>query len=411
MDKKVLDSIPTLQNTDVAYKTVIVRLDLNVPVKDGKITDFGRINGAKRTLDYLIANKAKIVILSHFSRVKSIDDIKSGKKSLKLVAAALKKMYPKMNVEFITDSVDKKLPQIVKKMTPNDMLLLENTRYNDVNAKGEVVKLESKNNPELGKFWASLGDVFVNDAFATIHRGHASNAGINKNMKVKCIGYLIQDELQNIVKFNKDSVKPIVSIVGGAKIADKIILLEKLMEMSDMVLIGGGMAFTFLNALGINVGGSMVEKEMLDTAKKLYKKYSNKIVLPEDALCATKFEDQEPVTYMVNEIPNEYMGLDIGPKSLKKFLKVLESAQTIFWNGPTGVFEFSNYATSTKEISEVIVKRTKDANAFSLIGGGDTAAAACKFAKKEEFSWVSTGGGATLAVIQGDELPGLISKK
>ncbi len=411
MTKESLKKIPTIQNTDVASKRVILRLDLNVPVKNGKITSYERINGAKQTLDYLINSDCKIIILSHFSRIKSKDDIKSGKKSLKIVANALQKIYPRMNIIFVKDSYDKKLPSLIKKMKKNDILLLGNTRYNDVDVKtGKVVKLESKNDTKLGKFWASLADVFVNDAFATIHREHASNAGIGKYIKRYCIGFLIQKELEKIVDFNKGSAKPIVSIVGGAKISDKIILLETLMKISDRVLIGGGMAFTFLRALGINVGGSMVEKDMLPTAKRLYKEFKDKIVLPTDALVATRFANVEPEELNVDKIDKKQMALDIGPTSLKQFLEVIKCGQTFFWNGPTGVFEFSHYSKSTKEIALAVAKQTKSESAFSLIGGGDTAAAVIKFAKKTDFSWVSTGGGATLAVIQGDKLPGLIVK-
>lgn len=412
MVKDFLNFIPYLQDTDVVNKRVILRLDLNVPMKDGKITNYERITATKKTISYLIDSGSKIIILSHLSRIKSADDIKSGKKSLKPVAAALTKMFPKMKIIFVKDSYDKKLPSMVKKMKPNEILLLENTRYNDVDVKtGKVVKLESKNDPKLAKFWASLADVFVNDAFATIHRGHASNAGIGHFIKSDCIGFLIQEELEKIVKFNKSSPKPIVSVVGGAKIADKIPLLETIMKISDQVLIGGGMAFTFLKALGVNVGGSIVEKEMLKTAKDLYKTYKDKIILPVDVLAANKFANVTPEEVSLDKMDKTQMGLDIGPESLKNFLKVIQLGQSFFWNGPTGVFEFSNFATSTKEIALAIAKRTKDESAFSLIGGGDTAAAVLKFAKKDQFSWVSTGGGATLAIIQGDELPGLIFKK
>lgn len=412
MTKNQLKKMPFIQNVDLAEKKVIVRLDLNVPVKDGKITNFERINGAKQTLNYLMSNNCKIIILSHFSRIKSVDDINSGKKSLKLVVDTLKQMYPKMNFIFVKDSYDKKLPAMVNKMTRKDILVLENTRYNDVDVKtGKVVKLESKNDPKLAKFWASLADVFVNDAFATIHRGHASNAGIAKYIKKSCIGFLVYQELEQISKFNSDNAKPIVSIVGGAKISDKIILLEKLMKMSNQVLIGGGMAFTFLKALGVNVGASKVEKEMFGVARKLYHKYQDKIVLPIDALVANKFEDVKPILTNFEKIKKDQMCLDIGFKSLKQFLRVIKQGQTFFWNGPTGVFEFKNFSNSTKHIAKAIAKQTTDFSVYSLIGGGDTAAAACKFAKKDDFSWVSTGGGATLSVIQGDKLPGLAKIK
>lgn len=412
MTTEQLNKIPAIQNVDLTNKRVIVRLDLNVPVKDGKITSYERIEATRKTLDYLIDSGCKIIILSHFSRIKTKEDILSGKKSLKVVVPALQKMFPKMHIIFVKNSYDKKLPSIVRKMKSNQILLLENTRYNDVSRKtGKVTKLESGNDPKLGKFWASLANIFVNDAFATIHRGHASNAGISKYIKKSCIGFLIQQELENIVNFNKFSTRPIVSIVGGAKIADKIILLEQLMKISNQVLIGGGMANTFLAALGVDVGGSFVEKEMFQEAKRIYKEYKNKIVLPVDALVANKFANVEPQVASYGKIKSNQMSLDIGPETLKQFLRVISLGQTIFWNGPTGVFELSNFSKSSKEITLAIANQTKEQSAFSLIGGGDTAAAVTKFAKHYNFSWVSTGGGATLAVIQGDQLPGLIASK
>lgn len=410
MEKTALKKIPLLQNTEVTNKRCLVRVDFNVPIKDGKITSLARITAAKPTIDYLLRAKAKIILLSHLSRIKSVDDIKSGKKSLKIVAKALAKMYPNNKVIFVADSTSKKLPQMVKSMKANEIILLENTRYKDVNVKTkQVVKLESKNNPALAKFWASLGDVYVNDAFATIHREHASNVGIASHIKSRCIGFLIQKELENIVKFNQNSTRPIISVIGGAKIADKITLLKTLMEISDQVLIGGGMANTFLASQNIAMGKSLIEKQMLLTARALYARYRNKIILPIDLKVAKDFKDAEGKVVSIRNIPNDTMALDIGPKSIKQFAKVIKNARTIFWNGPTGVSEFTNYATSTNEIAKAIAKATAS-SAFSLIGGGDTAAAATKHEKTSSFSYISTGGGATLSVIAGDRLPGLFSK-
>ncbi|XQP55271.1 MAG: phosphoglycerate kinase [Mycoplasmoidaceae bacterium] len=410
MDDKLLKKIPLLQNTEVTNKHCLVRVDFNVPIKDGKITSLARITAAKQTIDYLLRAKAKVILLSHLSRIKSVDDIKSGKKSLKVVAKALAKMYPKNKIVFIPDNTSKKLPQLIKNMKSSEIFLLENTRYQDVNLKTkQVVKRESKNDPKLAKFWASLGDVYVNDAFATIHRGHASNAGIAKYIKSKCIGFLIQKELENIVKFNPNSTRPIISIIGGAKIADKISLLQTLMEMSDQVLIGGGMANTFLASQGVNMGKSLVEQEMLTTARILYAKYRTKIMLPIDLNVCKEFKDNKGMTVSIRNIPKDMMALDIGPKTLKQYLKMIRYGRTIFWNGPTGVSEFEKYALSTNEIAKAIAKATAGSS-FSLIGGGDTAAAATKHVKPTEFSYISTGGGATLAVIAGDKLPGLFTK-
>lgn len=405
-----LNKIPYLQNIEVTNKRCLVRVDFNVPIKDGKITSLARIIAVKPTIDYLLRAKAKIILLSHLSRVKSIDDIKSGKKSLKIVAKALAKMYPNNKVIFVENNTSKKLPSLAKNMKANEIILLENTRYQDVDIKTkQVVKRESKNDPKLAKFWASLGEVFVNDAFATIHRGHASNAGIASHIKNKCIGFLIQNELENITKFNDNSTRPIISIIGGAKIADKITLLQTLMEMSDLVLIGGGMANTFVASQNINLGKSLVENEMLHTARVLYAKYKNKIMLPVDFKVNKEFKDVEGKVVSVKNFPKDMMALDIGPKTIKQYLKLIKHGRTIFWNGPTGVSEFTHYATSTNEIAKAIAKATV-ASAFSLIGGGDTAAAATKHTKASEFSYISTGGGATLSVIAGDKLPGLFTK-
>lgn len=409
LTQQILKAIPKIQDLSLENKKVLVRLDLNVPIKDGKITSMERINACKKTIDHLIKNNCKIVLISHLSRIKSIDDVNSGKKSLAVVADALAQIYPKNKVTFVKDSYDRNLPKMINEMQPTDIMLLENTRYNDVDKSGNVIKLESKNSQELGKFWANLCEVFVNDAFATIHRGHASNAGIMKYINKYCIGFLIQEELEKIVAFNERIEKPKISIVGGAKIADKIILLETLMKNSDQVLIGGGMANTFLAAKGINVGKSLIEKDMIETAKKLLVKYKDKIVLPIDANVGKEFKDEPGTQVGLVDIGTEMMILDIGMKTTKKYVETISNAETIFWNGTTGVNEFKNFENSTKDIAQAIANVTKK-GAYSLIGGGDTAGAAVKFADKNDFSWVSTGGGATLAVIQGDDLPGLLKK-
>ena len=411
MDSKLLKKIPTLQNADLTNKRCLVRVDFNVPVKDGKIVNPARILAAKQTINFLLRANAKIILLSHFSRIKSVDDVKFGKKSLEIVAKYLQKVFPKQNIIFVKNNTDPKLPKIIKNMSSNDILLLENTRYKDVNLKtGQVVKLESKNSKKLARFWAKLGDAYVNDAFATIHREHASNAGIASLIKEKYIGFLVQNELERIVKFNAYSDRPIISIIGGAKISDKITLLETLMELSDQVLIGGAMANTFLASLGINMGKSLVEKEMLTFAKNLYIKYKDKIMLPVDFKACNEFKDNPAHLITLDSIPSDLMALDIGPKTIKLYLKVIKDAKSIFWNGPLGVNEFENYNESSSAISNAIAQATTE-GAYSLIGGGDTVAAATKTVSKSAYSFVSTGGGATLAVIANDELPGLFFSK
>lgn len=412
MERSQLNNLPSIQNADVTNKTCLVRVDFNVPIKDEKITDLSRIKAAKPTIDYLLKGRAKVVLLSHLSRIKSINDIKSGKKSLLVVAKALQSLYPKHKVIFVKDNHDKRLPKIVQQMKNNEIILLENTRYQDVDVKtGKVAKRESKNDKRLAKFWASLGDVYVNDAFATIHRCHASNAGIASHMKEKYLGFLVINELENIAKFDRYSTKPVVSIIGGAKISDKIKLIEKLMVMSDQVIIGGGMANTFLSSLGINVGRSLYEPEMDQVARTLYNKYKEKIILPVDLNMVKSFENTKGQVYQLKKIPNNLMALDVGPKSIKQFTKIIKYAKTIFWNGPTGVSEFSNFSASTRAISLAIAEATSLNGAYSLVGGGDTAAAAVKFTNANSFSFISTGGGATLSVIAGDKLPGIFVRR
>ena len=401
-------SLTSVDAVDVANKTVVVRVDFNVPLKDGKIIDPNRINAARKTIDYLISNNCKIILLSHLSRIKTLDDIKSNKKSLLPVCNYLKTIYGDKNVFFATDGFSPVIIDFIKNtMKPQQIMLFENTRYNDFDlVTNQLVKKESKCDHKLAKQWASLCDVFVNDAFGTIHRCHASNYGIIKNCKKWCIGFLVKHELENILKFNENAPKPIVSIVGGSKISDKVILLNKLMAISDYVLIGGGMSFLFLKALGFDIGKSIYESEMLEIAKEIYNKHKNKIILPIDVIATTEFADIKGNEITIGQPMNNLMGLDIGPKTTKIFVDKIKNAKTIFWNGPSGVFEFNHYQKSTKEIAEAICFATKN-GAFSLIGGGDTAFAATKFCDKSKFSFVSTGGGATLAIIQGSDLPGL----
>lgn len=408
MHKFNFKSLVSIDTVNVANKTVVVRVDFNVPLKDGVITDSSRIDAARKTIDYLLDNNCKVILLSHLSRIKSADDIKSGKKSLLPVYNYLKTIYGENNVFFATDGLSPVVDEFIKKeMKPKQIMLFENTRYQDFDLENnKLTKKESKCDDTLAKKWANLADVFVNDAFATIHRCHASNYGIIKHCKQWCIGFLIKHELENILKFHDQAPKPIVSIVGGAKISDKVILLNRLMAMSDNVLIGGGMSFLFLKALNYDIGKSLFESEMLQVASDIYKKYKDKIILPVDVIAANEFADVKGKKIAVGNSFDNLMGLDVGPKTTKLFTKKIKAAKTIFWNGPTGVFEFKHYQKSSKKVAKAISCATKHGG-FSLIGGGDTAFAATKFCDKSKFSFVSTGGGATLAIIQGSDLPGL----
>lgn len=407
---KNYDNKKTLNDVNVDKKNVIVRVDFNVPMEQGKITDTKRIDAAIPTIQYLINKKAKIILLSHFGRIEKIEDIKSGKNSLEPISVylnkALKKNNNNINVIFVEDNTSGDLPQIIKNANPGDVILLQNTRYNDLNAAGEKVKLESKCDDKLSKFWASLGEVFVNDAFATAHRNHASNSGIAKNIKESCVGLLMQKEIENLSKLINNPKRPVVSIIGGAKIADKIDLIYRLCEMSDTVIIGGGMALTFLKAQGYDIGKSFYESEMLVNAKDIFSKNKEKIFLPIDFKTAPEFKDVSGKQQNIQDPWGNVMGLDIGTKSIAKVLDIVDKANTIFWNGPLGVFEFNNFSDSTIALIKAISKRTA-AGAQTVVGGGDSAAAAEKFGTVKDFTFISTGGGAALTFLDGSGLPGL----
>jgi phosphoglycerate kinase len=399
----------TLIDINLTNKTVILRADLNVPVKNGIINDDKRIKSTIPTIDFLLSKGAKIVILSHLSRIKKVEDL-YGAKSLKPVAMDLaKKLTGKANVSFLDVNTGQRVTDFVKNMKSKDIVVLENTRYNDFNiTKNEVVKLESKNNPELAKFWASLGDVFVNDAFGTAHRAHASNVGIASNVKESCVGLLVEEELKKLGAGLDNPKKPYVAIVGGAKVSDKIGVIKTLIKDADKILIGGGMAYTFLKSQGHKIGTSLVEDDQLQVAKEILDMSNGKLFLPVDHLCASEFSDVTATTTTSVEIPDNMMALDIGPKTIKKYQELLMGAKTIAWNGPLGVFEFSNYANGTKKICETIAMETKK-GCYSIIGGGDSASAAIKLGFEKEFTHISTGGGASLAYIEKVELPGIKS--
>lgn len=394
-----------LTDMDLENKTVIVRLDLNVPIKDGKVVDDKRIREALPTLNYLIDNNCKIIILSHLSRIKSLEEKKSGKKSLKPVYEDIKHKISNVKIDFYPKNNDPKLREIISNMPLKSILLLENTRYNDIEDDGSFSKKESKNNEELGKFWASLAEVFVNDAFGTAHRAHASNAGIAKNIKKSCVGFLVEKELTMLSKPLEHPSKPFVAIFGGAKISDKIESIENIAKLADYILIGGAMSYTFLKALGHNIGISLVEEEAITTAKDLLNKYKNKLILPIDSQCSKDFSNSRP-THFGLEIDDEYMGLDIGHDTVKLFGKYIDNAKTIIWNGPLGVFEFEHYSKGTEAICKHMAKSTKN-GAITIIGGGDSAAAAISLGYENSFTHISTGGGASLTFFEGKNLIGI----
>ena len=384
----------SIKDFDLKDKKVIIRCDFNVPMKDGKITDDNRIIQSIPTIEYAINHGAKVILMSHLGKVKTEEDKKT--KSLKPVANRLEKLLNK-NVIFINETRGEKLEHAISDMKNGDVILMENTRFEDIDG-----KKESTNDVELGKYWASLGDIFINDAFGTAHREHASNVGIASNID-SGVGFLIEKELSILEPAITKPKRPFVVILGGAKVSDKIKVIENLTEIADYILIGGGMCHTFLKAEGYNVGNSLVDNESLDFCSKVLKEHENKILLPVDLVVNNEFKDEKGKIKDINQIEDEEMGLDIGPKTIELFSKYIKDAKQIIWNGPMGVFEFENYQNGTKMICEAMSKN----NGITIIGGGDSAAAAIKFGYKEKFTHISTGGGASLELLEGKILPGI----
>lgn len=387
----------TIRDVDLKNKVVLMRVDFNVPMKDGVITDENRIIQALPTIKYALENDAKLVLFSHLGRVKEEAD--KAKNSLAPVAKRLAELL-KQEVTFIPETRGEKLEKAIKAMKPRDIVMFENTRFEDIDG-----KKESKNDPELGKYWASLGDIFVNDAFGTAHRAHASNAGIAANKDVVVAGFLMEKEINFIGGAVDNPKRPFVAILGGAKVSDKISVIENLINKADKILICGAMAYTFFKALGYEVGTSKCELDYVDYAKGLLEKANGKIVLPVDTVVAKKFaENARSKAVPSTEIPADKMGLDIGPKTLSLFKKELKGAKTVVWNGPAGVFEFDKFAKGTNGICEILANLK---GAITIIGGGDSAAAAIKLGYEDKFSHISTGGGASLEYLEGKALPGV----
>lgn len=379
----------TIRDFDLKNKKVIIRVDFNVPIKDGIITDDNRIRQSMETINYALDNGAKVILMSHLGRVKTAED--KMKNSLKPVYNYLKNIFN--NLIFIDTTRGKKLEDTINNMKARDIVLIENTRFEDF-----PEKLESSNDKNLGKYWASLGDIFINDAFGTSHRSHASNVGIADNLP-SGIGFLIEKELNSLSLENID--RPLTIILGGSKVSDKIELINNLVEKADNLLIAGGMAYTFLNASNINIGKSLLDNEHIDFAKDLLNKYKDKIVLPIDSVNRDSSDNVR--TCFINEIRKDEMGLDIGIQTVKLFKNYLNDSKTIIWNGPVGMFEEEVFSSGTKQLCEIL----KDINAKKIVGGGDTASAIINFGYKDFFTHISTGGGATLELLEGKKLPGI----
>ena len=392
----------TLNDVDVKGKKVLVRVDFNVPIKDGVITDDNRIKAAIPTLKYVLDNGGRVIAFSHLGRVKEEAD--KAKSTLAPVAKRLEEVLGK-SVKFVPFTRGAELEAAVAELKDGEILMFENTRFEDLDG-----KKESKNDPELGKYWASLGDIFVNDAFGTAHRAHASNVGISSNIPVSVAGFLMSKEIEFIGGAVDNPARPFVAILGGAKVSDKIGVIENLLDKADKVIIGGGMMFTFLKAQGKNVGSSLLEADKVELAKSLLDKAASKgveLLLPIDTVVAQEFKNDTPFkTVSVDEIEDGWMGLDIGEASIKLFSDKLVGAKTVVWNGPMGVFEMPNFAKGTIGICEAIAN-LKDAK--TIIGGGDSAAAAIQLGYEDKFSHISTGGGASLEYLEGKELPGVVA--
>lgn len=389
----------TVKDVELKGKKVLVRVDFNVPVKDGVITNDNRITAALPTIKYILEQGGRAILFSHLGRVKEEAD-KAGK-SLAPVAADLAAKLGQ-EVTFLPGVTrGAELEAAINALEDGQVLLVENTRFEDVDG-----KKESKNDPELGKYWASLGDgIFVNDAFGTAHRAHASNVGISANVDKAVAGFLLENEIAYIKEAVETPERPFVAILGGSKVSDKIGVIENLLEKADKVLIGGGMTYTFYKAQGIEIGNSLVEEDKLDVAKSLLEKSNGKLILPVDSKEANAFADYTEVKDTEGEaVDPGFLGLDIGPKSIAKFDQELTGAKTVVWNGPMGVFENPDFQAGTIGVMDAIVKQP---GVKSIIGGGDSAAAAINLGRADKFSWISTGGGASMELLEGKVLPGL----
>lgn len=385
----------TIEDFDLDNKRVIIRCDLNVPIENGKILDDNRIVESLKTINYAIDHNSKVILLSHLGRIKTEED--KNNNSLLPVAKRLSKLLGK-TVKFVPETRGLVLQKAISEMKNKDVILIENTRFEDV-----IGEKESKNDKELGKYWASLGDIYINDAFGTAHRAHASNVGIASNIP-SGIGFLVAKELSKLESLVNNPKRPYVAILGGAKMKDKISVMDRLVEVCDYILLGGGIANTFLVAKGIDVKASVYDKESVDHAKKLLSKYTDKIILPVDGYGSKEYKDRIEVYYSnLDNIDDGVLVLDLGPKSLKLFKTYIENAKTVFWNGPIGVYFFKNFEKGTKELCEIL----KQSKADVIVGGGDSAAAAINFGYKNAFSHISTGGGASLELVEGKKLPGI----
>ena len=382
--------IKTVEDFDLKDKKVIVRVDFNVPIKDGIITDDNRIKESLKTINYIRDHEGKVILLSHLGRIKTEED--KVKNTLLPVSVRLGELL-NTKVTFIKETRGVELENAINNMQNKDVLLMENTRYEDLDG-----KKESGNDEELGRYWASLGDIFINDAFGTCHRAHASNVGIASNLPCG-MGFLVKKELDNMLPVMEKPELPFTVILGGAKVSDKIGVIENLIDKCNYLLIGGGMAYTFLKAQGKEIGKSLLDNEMIDYCKNLLSK-TDKIILPIDNVTS---KDMDSNSCEVKEmLDSDDIGLDIGPKTRLLFQKYIKESKTIIWNGPMGMFENPLYSEGTKSICESFNKEQ-----IVIVGGGDSASAVINLGYKDRVSHISTGGGASLELLEGKLLPGI----
>ncbi|AZI25876.1 phosphoglycerate kinase [Pedobacter sp. G11] len=390
----------TIDQLDFKDKKALIRVDFNVPLNDDfKITDDKRMRAALPTITKILNDGGSVVLMSHLGRPK---EGPTDKYSLKHILGDLSRMLD-LEVKFADDCIGENAAEKAKNLFPGEVLLLENLRFYKEEEKGDVAFAE-----KLSK----LGNVYVNDAFGTAHRAHASTSIIAQFFPdAKYFGYLMASEVENAEKILNHAERPFTAIMGGAKVSDKILLIEKLLEKVDNIIIGGGMAYTFAKAQGGEIGTSLLEADKQELSLELIEKAKAKgvkLILPVDTVIADKFaNDADRKSVDSGQIPADWMGLDIGPKSVTLFQDVIKNSKTLLWNGPMGVFEMENFQVGTKAVAEAVVAATKDNGAFSLIGGGDSAAAIAKFGLEDEVSYVSTGGGALLEYMEGKELPGV----
>ena len=381
-----------ISDINLENKKVIIRCDFNVPIKDNVIIDDTRIVKAMKTIKYCLKNNAKVILMSHLGKIKTKSDLSSN--SLKIVADRLSELLKK-KVLFVPVTSGKELETAINNMKNGDIILMENTRFEDLNG-----DKESSCDNELSKYWASLGDVFINDAFGMIHRNHASNVGIANYINEKAIGFLIEEELKNLEELNKPT-HPFIVIMGGAKVKDKSKVISNLLKKCDKIILGGTLANTFLVAEGYDLGLSLIEEESISYCKRLLKKYNDKIILPIDFKVNTEISNRQYEIKDITEFNYDDIAMDIGPNSLKIFKKHLKTAKIVLWNGPVGAYEYSNYRKGTEDLLEFLVNN----NIKTILGGRDIVAAATKY--QDKIYHISTGGGATLKYLEGKTLPSL----